>query len=111
MPDWFNLFCHFLWLFGLALLLTTLSLVHWQAEQAGKAMPQALTEPVVRLVIALSFFLLALGLALLIEPWGYKAGWLSLLLLATWIGGVAWRNRPRQVQASHMEQSHLSINE
>lgn len=96
MIDWFNLFGHFLWLLGLALLLTTASLVHWQTEQAGRSLREALAEPSARLAVAAGFFLFALGLALVLEPWGYKASWLGFMFLAGWMGWAAWQQRAKQ---------------
>lgn len=95
MIDWFNLLGHFLWLLSLALLLTAVSLFHWQAEQAERSLTEALAEPAARLAVAAGFFLFALGLALVVEPWGYKASWLGLMLLAGWIGWTAWWQRAK----------------
>lgn len=95
MIDWFNLLGHFLWLLGLALLLTAVSLVHWQAEQAERSLGEALAEPLARLAVAAAFFLFGLGLALVLEPWSYKASWLGFMLLAGWNGLVAWRQHRR----------------
>jgi hypothetical protein len=95
MIAWFNLLGHFLWLLGLALLLTAVSLVQWQAEQVGRSSREAFAEPAARLAVAAGFFVLALGLALVLEPWGYKASWLGFMLLAGWLGLAAWRQRRR----------------
>jgi hypothetical protein len=97
MIEWPTLFYHFIWILGLAMLLTTLSLANWQTERQGKSFGQGLNKPSYRLASSAAFMLLALGMALSIEPLMYKASWLALLILALWAGIVAWRDRSGKI--------------
>lgn len=91
MIDWFNVLYNFLWILGLALLLTVFSLAHWLAEQQKKSLRQNLAEPPYRLAIAAGFMQFALGLTLLMEPWWYKIGWIGVMALSFWEAITAWK--------------------
>jgi hypothetical protein len=92
MIDWLNVLYNALWILGLAVVLTTLSLAHWLAEERGGSFRQSLSEPSTRLAIAFGFILFAVGLSFIVEPWWYKIGWFGLILLSLWEGGTAWRD-------------------
>lgn len=98
MIDWLNVLFNFIWIFGLALSLALVSLAHWQAEERQMTFRQCLSRPFIRLAMALSFMLVALGLSLVVDPWWYKLGWVALLLLTIWEGITAWRSRSAQTK-------------
>lgn len=100
MIDWPNVLYNFLWILGLAVLLTALSLAHWLAGQHQRPMRQHLSEPSFRLALAVGFMLFAVGMALIVEPWWHKVSWLGILVLSTWEGIVAWRARSGQTKRS-----------
>jgi hypothetical protein len=100
MIDWLNVLYNFCWILGLALLLATFSLVHWQADGQQKPLRQGLSEPPGRLAIAAGMILFALGLLLIVEPWWYKIGWAGLIALSAWEGMSAWREWPSQTKRS-----------
>lgn len=91
MLEWLPVFYAFLWIFGLAGLLATLSFVHWQAGQQGQALLPTLGQPPIRLLIAAGFGLVALGQALSATASWAVGGWALLLVLAGWSGIAAWR--------------------
>lgn len=98
MIDWLNVLYNFFWVLGLAVLLATFSLTHWQADRQQKSLYQDLSEPPCRLAAAAGIILLALGLMLIVEPWWYKIGWVGLIGLSSWEGIIAWRDWPSQTK-------------
>ncbi|MBI1877581.1 MAG: hypothetical protein HYR94_05015 [Chloroflexi bacterium] len=100
MIDWLNVLYHLFWVLGLAVLLATFSLAHWQADGQQKSLRQSLSEPLCRLAVAVSIILFALGLMLIVEPWWYKIGWAGIIGLSAWEGMIAWREWPSQTKRS-----------
>jgi hypothetical protein len=91
MFDWLTVSIHLLWLLGLTLLLSSLSLAHWHAHQQRRPFRELILEPFFHLTIVMGLGLFALGLALIVQPWGYKIGWLGLMAVAGWQGIMVWR--------------------
>jgi hypothetical protein len=69
MLNWFNILAHLLWILGLTLLLSSLSLAHWQALQQRRSFRQLMSESFFHLALMSGFGLFALGLILAVEPW------------------------------------------
>ena len=91
MLNWFSIFAHLLWILGLTLLLSSMSLAHWRALEQHRPFRQLILDPFFNLAIISGFGLFALGLTLTVEPWWYKLGWLSLTAVSVWQGVAAWR--------------------
>lgn len=89
--NWFSISTHSLWILGLTLLLSSLSLAHWHALQRQRPLRQLILEPFFHLTIVMGLGLFALGLALAVQPWTYKLGWLGLLAVSVWQGVTVWR--------------------
>jgi hypothetical protein len=91
MLNWFTISIHLLWILGLTLLVSSLSLAHWHALQRRRPFRQLIQEPFFHLTILIGLGLFALGLALIVQPWGYKLGWLGLMAVSVWQGIMVWR--------------------
>ena len=96
MIEWLNVLYQFLWILGLAVILTTLSLVHWLAQQSRQTMGQVLSQPAPRLAMAAGWGLIGLGAALLVEPWWHKIGWFGIVALTLWQGYAVWQMRSKR---------------
>jgi DMSO/TMAO reductase YedYZ heme-binding membrane subunit len=94
MIDWLNVLYNFLWILGLAVLLTAFSLAYWLVGLEARPLRQGLSEPPFRLAIAAGIVLFALGLMLIVTPWWYKIGWIGIIALSAWEGLAAWRDWP-----------------
>lgn len=66
---------HALWIFGLALILCTLSLADWQAQQQPSRLRDLLPTDRFQLWIALGFGLISLSLIVLASVWWERLIW------------------------------------
>ena len=89
MIDWVNVFVAALWIAGLALLLSLLSLARSAREQSTR---QVLSQPASRAATAGGIALVALGMFLSIEVVWEKLGWAIVILLSLWEGVTAWQS-------------------
>ena len=82
LADWFGLAGHALWICGLAVLLATLSLVHFEARAGGNHLRHRLGGREPRMAIAVGLILFCAGLLLSTDTWWEWVVWGACAALA-----------------------------
>ena len=82
LADWHGLAGHALWICGLAVLLATLGMVHFEARAAGERLRHRLGEREPQLAIAVGLILFCAGLLLSTDTWWERVIWGACLALA-----------------------------
>lgn len=95
MIDWLQLAYNTCWILGLALLLTTLGVSHWQSLEHGQSFLAWLARPGARLCAAAGLGLFALGLLLTSTTWWAQLAWGVLLLSTIWDSVTTWQTWQR----------------
>ncbi len=76
---WGSIAGNTLWIFGLSLALSVVSLAYWQSRMLGKHFGKVLSEPGMKIALNLAALVFCLGLGLLSAPaWG-KVLWFILV--------------------------------
>ena len=95
MIDWLQVTYNTFWLFGLALLLATLGVSHWQSLEHRQSLLVWLAQPGARFCSASGLSLFALGLLLTSTTWWYQLAWGAILLSAVWDSLTTWQTWQR----------------
>ena len=91
MTSWFGLGGNALWIAGLAVLLATLSMVHFQARAGGERLRHRLGAWEPQTAIAAGLILFCAGLLLTSHAWWEKGIWgVCAALVSTWLARL-WR--------------------
>jgi hypothetical protein len=87
--DWIGVMVSAVWILGLALLLATVSIASAFAQ--GKSLRSVLGGSSFRFALTVGGMLFASGMALSVETWWERAGWVVVIGLLLWDGVEAWR--------------------
>ena len=85
LTSWYGLVGNTLWICGLAVLLATLSMLHFQVRAVGERFRDRLGAREPQMAIAMGQILFCGGLLLISEPWWEKGIWAACGVL-----GIAW---------------------
>lgn len=85
LTSWYGLAGSALWICGLAVLLATLSMVHFEVRAAGGRLRDRLGDRRPQMAIAAGQILFCAGLLLISEPWWEKGIWAACGVL-----GIVW---------------------
>jgi hypothetical protein len=93
MINWYNLFANSLWIFALALALTTLSFARWQAKREFKSLGEILSRPRWDVTLSSSGALFSLGMAATTTVVWKQVVWAIMMVLFLIQIGIKWKHR------------------
>ncbi|MBI5303191.1 MAG: hypothetical protein HY868_13745 [Chloroflexi bacterium] len=88
MIEWLGVFAAAMWIGGLAWLLTVLGFARTFRDKTTR---QVLGEPEYRLATTSGILLFTVGMALGVNTWYERAGWIVVALLTIWDGITVWQ--------------------
>ena len=106
MIDWYFVFTHSLWIFGLSVALAAFSYHDWLRKELKRPLRQQLRDPWFRLPCNAGFVLVTLGFMLLESSrWWERALWFLLGCSFGWSAWSAWV-AGRTMRAPHNSHTH-----
>lgn len=90
MIDWIGVIVSAIWILGLAVLVATVSVAYALAQD--RSIRSVLGQTPFRLALTVGGMLFAVGMALSVDAWWERAGWIVMIGLLLWDGVSTWRS-------------------
>lgn len=93
MMDWLRVSTHALWVFGLAILLTTWSYHRWVAQETKQSIREVGTDRSGKIFFAVGMTFVSVGLALISPTWWQSLLWWAWATFSVWKSVALWRTK------------------